>query len=66
MKRFEELSDLLMTQMNTEGFWTGELSSSALEVAVAVAALHFDDSEKYKTEISSGLVWLKNNINSLT
>lgn len=53
-----------MKQMNDEGFWTGELSSSALGVAVAVAALHFDDAKKNKIEISNGLKWLKNNINS--
>lgn len=61
--RFKELSGLLMGQINEEGFWTGELSSSALGVAVSVAALHFDDPNKNRTEIVSGLNWLKNNIN---
>ncbi len=62
-KRFEELADLLMKQMNKDGFWTGELSSSALGVAVAIAALHFDDPGKNKNEIFSGFSWLKTNIN---
>lgn len=62
--RFKELSDLLVEQINTKGFWSGELSSSALGVAVSVAALHFDAPNKNKTEIVSGLNWLKNNINT--
>ncbi|NQU51250.1 MAG: squalene--hopene cyclase [Bacteroidetes bacterium] len=62
--RFKELSDLLVEQINVEGFWTGELSSSALGVAVSIAALHFDDPNKNRKEIVSGLDWLKNNINS--
>ncbi|MCF6332434.1 MAG: hypothetical protein L3J11_04040 [Draconibacterium sp.] len=62
--RFKELSDLLVGQINVQGFWTGKLSSSALGVAVSVAALHFDEPNKNKNEIVSGLDWLKNNINS--
>ncbi|MCF6358077.1 MAG: hypothetical protein L3J54_09755, partial [Draconibacterium sp.] len=62
--RHKELSDLLVQQINTDGFWTGELSSSALGVAVAVAALHFDSPNKNRKEIERGLDWLKNNINT--
>ena len=62
--RFKELSGILTAGINPEGFWTGELSSSALGVAVAVAALHFDSSNKNSNEISKGLQWLKNNINT--
>lgn len=50
--------------MNTDGFWTGHLSSSALGVAVAVAALHFYDSETNSPEIRAGLNWLLNNCNA--
>ena len=38
------------SELNHEGFWEGQLSSSALGVAVAVAALHFDDAKKNSSE----------------
>ncbi len=62
--RFKELSELLLSEMNEDGFWTGELSSSALGVAVAVAALHFYDSAENSNEIHAGLNWLSENINA--
>jgi len=62
--RFSELADLLVGQINPEGFWSGELSSSALGVAVAVAALHFDDPKKNSREIVAGINWLSAHINS--
>ncbi len=61
--RFDELSDLLVDQINPDGFWTGELSSSALGVAVGIAALHFDDPNENHEEISKGLDWLTQNCN---
>jgi len=63
-RRFSELADLLVGQINPEGFWSGELSSSALGVAVAVAALHFDDPAKNSGEIVAGISWLRTHINS--
>ena len=62
-KRFNELAGILMDEMNPQGFWTGELSSSALGVAVAIAALHFHDSETHQPNIQKGLVWLQTNVN---
>ncbi len=62
--RFKQLSDILVSELNDDGFWTGRLSSSALGVAVAVAALHFYNQEVNRNEIHRGLDWLKNNINS--
>ncbi len=62
--RFQELSNILLNELNSNGFWTGELSSSALGVAVAVAALHFYNAHENKTEIENGYNWLKNNINT--
>ena len=62
--RFKELSEILLSEMNEDGFWTGHLSSSALGVAVAIAALHFYDSQANAPEIRAGLKWLNNNINS--
>ena len=43
-KRFKELSAQLNEKLNQDGYWEGELSSSALGVAVAITALHFYDS----------------------
>ncbi|WP_430973387.1 prenyltransferase/squalene oxidase repeat-containing protein [Sunxiuqinia rutila] len=63
-KRFDELSGILLDEMNAEGFWTGELSSSALGVAVAVAALHVHDKEAHQSAIKGGLNWLKKHINA--
>lgn len=63
-KRFEELSGILLNEMNPDGFWRGELSSSALGVAVAVAALHFHDQEVHKKQIHLGLKWLQTHVNN--
>jgi squalene-hopene/tetraprenyl-beta-curcumene cyclase len=62
--RFDELAEILVKDMNPQGFWSGELSSSALGVAVAIAAFHFYDAEQFKLEIAKGFEWLKNNINA--
>nr|WP_319571913.1 prenyltransferase/squalene oxidase repeat-containing protein [uncultured Draconibacterium sp.] len=62
--RFKELSDILLGELNDDGFWLGELSSSALGVAVAVAALHFHDASLHQQEIEKGLKWLSLNQNS--
>ena len=62
--RFDELSGILLKEMNPQGYWTGELSSSALGVAVAVAAFHFHDREVHLTEIQKGLVWLQRHVNA--
>jgi squalene-hopene/tetraprenyl-beta-curcumene cyclase len=62
--RFKELSDILLNELNDDGFWSGELSSSALGVAVAVAALHFHDAGLHQQEIEKGLKWLSSNQNS--
>jgi len=62
--RFKELSNILLDELNENGFWTGKLSSSALGVAVAIAAFHFHNPEENSKEIQLGFLWLKNNINA--
>ncbi|WP_346859376.1 prenyltransferase/squalene oxidase repeat-containing protein [uncultured Draconibacterium sp.] len=62
--RFKELSKILLNELKDEGFWTGQLSSSALGVSVAVAALYFYDANENQAEVSKGFTWLKNNINA--
>ncbi len=48
----------LIDQLQPGGYWTGELSSSALATAVAVFALSRVDREKHRELIWRGLVWL--------
>ncbi len=62
--RFKQLSNILLNELNDEGFWSGRLSSSALGVAVALAALHFYDAKGNSKEIQIGFEWLKNHINA--
>jgi squalene-hopene/tetraprenyl-beta-curcumene cyclase len=62
--QFSELTILLLQKRNAAGFWEGRLSSSALGVAVAITALHFYDAKGNASEISSGLNWLGQNINT--
>jgi squalene-hopene/tetraprenyl-beta-curcumene cyclase len=54
----------LMSEMNTDGYWEGELSSSALSTAVAVTALAHVNRKRYDTPIKKGLNWLLENINT--
>ena len=62
--QLNEVGRSVASELKPEGFWEGKLSSSALGVAVAAAALHFDDAQKNATEIKKGIHWLQQNINS--
>lgn len=62
--RLNEVGRFVAGELRPDGFWEGKLSSSALGVAVAVAALHFDDKKKHSAEINKGIKWLQQNINS--
>ncbi|MHC4114680.1 MAG: prenyltransferase/squalene oxidase repeat-containing protein [Planctomycetota bacterium] len=46
------------------GYWSGELSSSALATATAVFALAAVDKEKYQSLIEGGFDWLASHCNS--
>ena len=61
--KLNKVGRFVASEFNPEGFWEGQLSSSALGVAVAVAALHFDDANKNSKEITNGIDWLQKNIN---
>ena len=63
-KRLNELGKNLVSELKPEGYWEGWLSSSALGVAVSVAALYFDNPKAHVKEIDRGLNWLKTNINA--
>lgn len=59
----ETVIQRLLSERNDSGSWEGELSSSALSTAVATIALYQFDSEKFRSDICSGLDWLVENIN---
>ncbi len=63
-ERLKEVGRFVVTKLKPEGYWEGKLSSGALGVAVAVAALHFDDKKKHAPEIKAGIQWLQKKINS--
>lgn len=56
--------DALLAERLPEGYWVGELSTSALSTAVAIIALHRVDAEKHRALIEGGLRWLAVNQNS--
>ncbi len=62
-ERLGEIGEKIAGELNAEGFWEGHLSPSALGVAVAIAALHFDDADKNAGHIQRGILWLRKNIN---
>lgn len=57
----------LLAARNAQGFWEGELSSSALSTATAITALAVTQREShnsnFKSQIDSGLEWLARNQN---
>ena len=52
------VTDALLAERNSEGHWSGELSSSALSTATAITALAAVDREAHAELISAGLGWL--------
>jgi squalene-hopene/tetraprenyl-beta-curcumene cyclase len=58
----------LLAARTSQGYWVGELSSSALSTATAVTALAVVQRESqgsdFKAQIASGLEWLAQNINA--
>ncbi|CAM2068520.1 Squalene--hopene cyclase [Sulfidibacter corallicola] len=57
------LTDSLLGWRELDGFWEGELSTSALSTATAVVALHLVDPEKNRPMVVDGLHWLARNAN---
>jgi len=48
----------LLDERNAHGWWTGELSSSALSTATAITALAIVDRELHAERIAAGIDWL--------
>ena len=60
----QRATSALLAELNSDGHWSGELSSSALSTATAVIALATVDRERHAALIRSGLVWLAQNVNA--
>jgi squalene-hopene/tetraprenyl-beta-curcumene cyclase len=54
----------LLAELNSEGYWAGELSSSALSTATAVVALCQADPVAHADFIAQGLHWLAEHTNA--
>ncbi len=67
-RALERATTELLAERNTQGFWAGELSSSALSTATAVTALAVAGRESqisnFKSQIDSGLCWLAEHQNA--
>ena len=48
----------LVEEMRPDGYWEGELSSSALATATAVVALHVNGRDEHADLIKNGAAWL--------
>jgi squalene-hopene/tetraprenyl-beta-curcumene cyclase len=57
------LRDKLLAERNTEGYWTGRLSTSALATAVAIVALKAAQHPEDRHKVLTGLEWLLRNVN---
>src|ERR1035437_3180597 len=62
-KQLSVLTSQLIGEQNSDGFWTGRLSSSALSTAVALVVLKLDKDQNNDERILSGLQWLHDNVN---
>jgi squalene cyclase len=63
-QRYNELLSRLLSERNSEGFWSGRLSTSALATAVGIVALKVSAGTSDRQRIDNGFAWLCRNINS--
>lgn len=63
-EKYIELRDKLIAERNYDGFWTGELSTSALSTAVSIVALKLANINSDRQRVIDGYKWLYNNINN--
>lgn len=62
-KKYIDLREMMLSERNPDGYWTGRLSSSALSTAVAIVALKIAGNDHDKKKIKEGFNWLCRNIN---
>ena len=63
-QKYNELLQTLLSERNSEGFWSGRLSTSALATAVGIVALKVSASSADRQRTDDGFAWLCRNINS--
>ncbi|NVO12054.1 MAG: squalene--hopene cyclase [Bacteroidales bacterium] len=61
--QYKILLNKLIEEQNSNGFWTGQLSSSALGVSVAIVAIKLKGLPNHEERVLKGLQWLFNNVN---
>ena len=61
---YQAARQALLAERTAEGYWVGELSSSALATATATSALALVDSERHAGLIERGVRWLVRSQNS--
>jgi hypothetical protein len=62
--QYDKLIELLKSERNDAGFWSGRLSSSALAAAVAIVALKKNGDKSDNQIVRNGLDWLLDNANN--
>lgn len=62
-QKFHVLSGIMQSSLNEQGFWDGELSSSALATSVSMVALKLGNANLCHDPVSRGMHWLAANIN---
>jgi hypothetical protein len=62
--KYLALRERLLAERNRDGYWTGELATSALSTAVAIVALGVVNKEADQEKIKAGFEWLCQNINA--
>jgi squalene-hopene/tetraprenyl-beta-curcumene cyclase len=62
--QFQILCSRLIKEQNSDKFWSGMLSSSALSTAVAIVALKINGNNNENEQIRKGYNWLSANINT--
>lgn len=62
--QYKILCNKLIEEQNSNGFWTGKLSSSALAVAVSIVAIKLKGLPNHEERVLKGLQWLYKNVNA--
>ncbi len=62
--QYKILCSKLIAEQNSNGFWTGKLSSSALAVAVSIVAIKLKGLPQHEERVTKGLQWLFDNVNA--
>ncbi len=62
--QYKTLCNTLIAEKNSNGFWTGKLSSSALAVAVSIVVIKLKGLPNHEEKVYKGLNWLFSNVNA--